>query len=433
VIRCNKGETSGSGVAFSRDELTGAPEPSGDFLPNAQGEDVVSGVRTPRDLAEMRDWMPEVHAELLKILRALEVHYGEMQDTEFTIEEGKLYMLQTRNAKRPPQAAVRFAVDAVAEGMLTKAQALATIDPNRLEALLHPTFDGAAEVLATGVAASPGAAIGEIVFSADAAVEAAREGRDVILVRRFTEADDVAGFHTARGILTAEGGKASHAALVARGMGVPAVTGAAVVVDAAAETLRVNGHVFATGDRIGIDGSAGEVVSETARLVDAGVDPYLIPMAAEHDPGTGTAPTTAVPEMNMRISLRRLEVFCLVVEEGGVTRAAEHLFVAQPAVSSQIRALEEWVGTKLFARTGGRLVLTAAGQRVYAWAKETLAPRPDRPKATSSTARRSRRCPMRGSPAVRPTTACSSSSFAARASATATSSSSSVTPTRSSG
>ena len=154
----NKGDTSCSGVAFSRDEVTGEPEPSGDFLVNAQGEDVVSGVRTPKDIAEMKDVMPDAHAELMKILRELEAHYKDMQDTEFTVEEGSLYMLQTRNAKRPAQAAVRFAVDAVGEDLLTKAEAITTIDPNSLDALLHPIFDPKADfnVLAKGVAASPG-------------------------------------------------------------------------------------------------------------------------------------------------------------------------------------------------------------------------------------------------------------------------------------
>ena len=227
MVYGNKGPTSGSGVAFSRDEVTGAPEPSGDFLIDAQGEDVVSGVRTPRDLSELRDWMPAAHAQLLDIMRTLERHYGDMQDTEFTIEDGRLYMLQTRSAKRPAQAAVRFAVDAVGEGLLSRAQAIATIDARSLHALLHPTFDPEAryEVVARGVAASPGAAKGAIVFTAPDAVAAAEEGRAVILVRPFTEADDVAGFHAAKGILTSEGGKASHAALVARGMGRPAVTG----------------------------------------------------------------------------------------------------------------------------------------------------------------------------------------------------------------
>src|SRR5262249_7780281 len=164
----NKGDTSGSGVAFSRDEVTGEPEPSGDFLPNAQGEDVVSGVRTPRDIRELRAWQPEVHEQLFSILRQLAQHYGDMQDTQFTVEEGQLYRLQTRNAKRPAQAAVRFAVEAVGAGLLDKSQALMTIEAEKLDALLHPTFDPDAsyDVLARGVAASPGAAKGAIVFSA---------------------------------------------------------------------------------------------------------------------------------------------------------------------------------------------------------------------------------------------------------------------------
>ncbi len=267
----NLGESSGSGVAFSRDELTGAPQPSGDFLVNAQGEDVVSGVRTPHDLAELRDWLPDVHEQLMEILRTLERHYNDMQDTEFTVQEGRLYMLQTRNAKRPAQAAVRFAVDAVAEGLLDREAALLTIDPSALDALLHPTFDPSAayEVIATGVAASPGAAKGQIVLSAAEAVRAASEGRDTILVRSFTEADDVAGFHAARGILTSEGGKASHAALVARGMGRPAVTGAsAVEVDLDAGQVRVAGRVLEAGDTIAIDGSSGRITTEDVPLVE---------------------------------------------------------------------------------------------------------------------------------------------------------------------
>ena len=265
----NKGDSSCSGVAFSRDEITGEPAPSGDFLPNAQGEDVVSGVRTPRDLHDMRQSMPEAHADLMEILRTLEKHYGDMQDTEFTVEEGSLYMLQTRNAKRPAQAAVRFAVDAVEEGLLDRAQAIATIDAGRLDALLHPGFkpDADFEVLAEGVAASPGAAKGAIVFTADDAVSAAEDGRDVILVRPFTEADDVAGFHAAKGILTAEGGKASHAALVARGMGKPCVSGAAALeIDLHAKTLRVDGTKLSEGDTIAIDGSAGVVTADDVPL-----------------------------------------------------------------------------------------------------------------------------------------------------------------------
>jgi pyruvate, orthophosphate dikinase len=268
----NKGDTSGSGVAFSRDEVTGAPEPSGDFLPNAQGEDVVSGVRTPRDIRELKDWQPEVHTQLMDILRRLEQHYGDMQDTEFTVEEGTLYMLQTRNAKRPAQAAVRFAVDAVAEGLLDKGAALATIEAEKLDALLHPTFDPKAEfgVLAKGVAASPGAAKGEIVFFADDAVAAAADGRDVVLVRQFTEAEDVAGFYAAQGVLTSEGGKASHAALVARGMGVPAVTGAgSLEIDVKAGEVRLDGEVvLRKGEQVAIDGTTGCITTDDVPLVD---------------------------------------------------------------------------------------------------------------------------------------------------------------------
>jgi pyruvate,orthophosphate dikinase len=267
----NKGATSCSGVAFSRDELTGAPEPSGDFLVNAQGEDVVSGARTPRDLSEMADVMPDAHAELLRILRTLEAHYKDLQDTEFTVEEGELFMLQTRNAKRPAQAAVRFAVDAVGEGLLTRGEAIATIDAASLDALLHPTFAPGAsfEVLATGVPASPGAAKGQIVFTPEDAVEWAQRGRDVILVRHFTEADDVHGFFAAQGILTAEGGKASHAALVARGMGKPCVAGASALrIDLDAGVLRIGAIALRAGDRIAIDGSTGQVTADDVELAD---------------------------------------------------------------------------------------------------------------------------------------------------------------------
>jgi pyruvate, orthophosphate dikinase len=270
----NKGDNSATGVAFSRDEVTGAPEPSGDFLVNAQGEDVVAGVRTPRDISELRDVMPEAYEQLMEIMRTLEAEYKDMQDVEFTIEDGQLYMLQTRNAKRPAQAAVRFATDAVSEGMLTREEALRTIDADRLDALLHPTFDRSDgyEVLASGVAASPGAAAGQIVFSAADAVAEAADGKDVILVRPFTEAEDVAGFHAARGILTSEGGKASHAALVARGMGVPAVTGAHVAIDLEAGELAIDGRVFKAGDEIAIDGSEGAVVEPGAKLIEPEID-----------------------------------------------------------------------------------------------------------------------------------------------------------------
>ncbi|MBJ7518808.1 MAG: pyruvate, phosphate dikinase [Solirubrobacteraceae bacterium] len=268
----NKGETSGSGVAFTRDEITGAPEPSGDFLVNAQGEDVVSGVRNTQDIADLARIMPDVHAHLLEILRTLEGHYRDMQDVEFTIEDGRLFMLQTRAAKRPAQAAVRFAVDAVGEGLLTPGQALATIDAEKLDALLHPTFDPTADytVLTKGVNASPGAAKGAVVFTAADAVAADEDGRDVVLVRPFTEAEDVAGFHAARGILTSEGGKASHAALVARGMGRPCVCGASdLEIDLRDREVRIDGEVvLREGDLVVIDGTSGAVTTEDVQLVE---------------------------------------------------------------------------------------------------------------------------------------------------------------------
>src|SRR3954469_19918596 len=266
----NKGDDCCTGVVFSRDERTGEPKLSGDFLVNAQGEDVVSGVRTPRDIDELEQVMPEAYATLKEIPRRLEAHYKDMQDCEFTVEQGTLYMLQTRNAKRPAQAAVRFATDSVDEGLLTKEEALRTIDPRSIDTLLHPVFDPSADytVIARGVNASPGAAKGEIVFTAEEAVEAQQAGRRVILVRPFTEADDVAGFHAAQGILTSEGGKASHAALVARGMGRPCVCGASELqIDIDAGTVAANGTVLKGGDLIAIDGTTGRVTTEDVPLV----------------------------------------------------------------------------------------------------------------------------------------------------------------------
>jgi pyruvate,orthophosphate dikinase len=337
----NRGDDSCSGVAFSRDEITGAPEPSGDFLVNAQGEDVVSGVRTPRDLAEMRRAMPDAHAQLMEILGALEQHYRDMQDTEFTVEEGNLFMLQTRSAKRPAQATVRFAVDAVAEGLLTREEALRTIDPDSLDALLHPTFarDADFEVLAEGVNASPGAAKGEIVFTADDAVAAAESGRSVVLVRPFTEADDVAGFSAAKGILTSEGGKASHAALVARGMGTPCVAGAgALEIDLSAREIRVDGTVLHEGDPIAIDGTAGLVTTDDVPLVEPEVDEHFETVLAWADElrDLGVRTNVDTPE-----DARRARDFG--AEGIGLCRT-EHMFMAadrQPKMREMIMAETE--------------------------------------------------------------------------------------------
>jgi len=334
----NKGDTSGSGVAFSRDEMTGAPEASGDFLSNAQGEDVVSGVRTPRDIRELADVMPATHAELMDILRTLERHYGDMQDTEFTIEDGRLFMLQTRNAKRPAGAAVRFAVDAAAEGLLSREDALMTIDAAGLDALLHPTFapDVEFDVLAQGVAASPGAAKGRIVFTAEEAVEWAERGHKVILVRPFTEADDVHGFFAAEGILTAEGGKASHAALVARGMGKPCVAGASSLkVDPDAGELRVGDVLLRRGDLIAIDGSTGRVSADDVPLAEPEVDDNFQTVLAWSDGfrRLGVRANADTPE-----DARRAREFG--AEGIGLCRT-EHMFMAadrQPKMQAMILA-----------------------------------------------------------------------------------------------
>ncbi len=274
----NRGERSGSGVAFSRDEISGGPTPSGDFLLDAQGEDVVSGTRDTAGLDQMAKLLPEAHAQLVEIVRALERHFRDMQDVEFTVEDGTLYMLQTRTAKRPPHAAVRVAVDMVEEGILSREEALSAIDAAKLEVLLHPSFDPDFEFepLARGVPASPGVAKGKVVFTAERAVEWAARGEDVILVRPFTEADDVAGFDAARGILTSEGGKASHAALVARGMGRPCVCGAsALEIDLEEREMRIDGTALAEGDPIAIDGTSGAITVEDVPLVEAEMDRYF--------------------------------------------------------------------------------------------------------------------------------------------------------------
>ncbi len=266
----NMGPSSGAGVAFTRDPTDGTPRPDGDFLVNAQGEDVVAGVRNTEELDDLARRMPAVHAELLESLARLERHYRDIQDVEYTVEEGRLFILQTRNAKRHALAAVRFAVDAVADGLLDRVESLRKIDPGSLGALLHPAFDPAdsPEELTRGVPASPGAARGKIVLSAPEAEAKAAEGEDVILVRPFTSADDVGGFHAAKGILTAQGGKSSHAAIVARGMGRPCVCGAsALEIDPGGAELRIGDQVLHPGEVIAIDGSSGVVTADEVRLV----------------------------------------------------------------------------------------------------------------------------------------------------------------------
>jgi len=266
----NKGETSATGVAFTRDPSTGEPGVFGEFLVNAQGEDVVAGIRTPEPLARMKDVLPEAFDQYVDTIRRLEEHYRDVQDTEFTVEEGTLYLLQTRTAKRTAAAALKSAVDMVDEGLITREEAVARIDPASLDQLLHPMLDPQAslEVAAKGLNASPGAAVGEIVFDADVAEDRGRAGESVILVRWETTPDDINGMIFAQGILTAHGGMTSHAAVVARGMGKPCVAGCeGLSLDAAAGTAKVGDHELHEGDVITIDGGTGNVMVGEISLV----------------------------------------------------------------------------------------------------------------------------------------------------------------------
>ena len=259
----NMGEQSGTGVAFTRDPSTGENMFYGEFLRNAQGEDVVAGIRTPQKISELQEVMPEMFDQLYRIQNQLELHYKDMQDIEFTIEEGELFILQTRNGKRTAKAAVKIAVDMVREGILTKHEALKKIDPDQLNALLHPSIDPKVdkEVLAKGLPASPGAAAGKIVISADRACQMKEDGDQVVMVRAETSPEDIHGMHASEGILTATGGMTSHAAVVARGMGKPCIAGCKKVhVDEEAGFIKIGDEIFREGDFITLDGSTGEVL-----------------------------------------------------------------------------------------------------------------------------------------------------------------------------
>jgi len=279
----NMGETSATGVAFTRDPATGEHAHYGEFLINAQGEDVVAGIRTPQYLTlaarsragaskpSMEEAMPAVFAELAHVFGLLETHYRDMQDIEFTVQQGKLWMLQTRSGKRTAKAALKIAVDMADEGLITSQEAILRVDPQALDQLLHPTLDPDAprDVLTKGLPASPGAASGAVVFDSDLAEVRAAAGVAVILVRTETSPEDIHGMHAARGILTARGGMTSHAAVVARGMGRPCVSGAGTLsIDLAARTFRVGGRTVAEGETITIDGSTGEVMLGAVATVE---------------------------------------------------------------------------------------------------------------------------------------------------------------------
>ncbi|MBD0356533.1 MAG: pyruvate, phosphate dikinase, partial [Rubrobacter sp.] len=271
----NMGEDSATGVAFTRDPSTGEQGIFGEFLLNAQGEDVVAGIRTPRPLEEMMEAMPHAFSELLETMQRLEHEYRDMQDVEFTVERDALYMLQTRSGKRTAAAAIKIARDMAEEGIIRKDEALLRIDPGQLEQLLHPRMDPVAEVevLCTGLGASPGAATGRIVLTAQEAAERGGAGEAVILVRKETDPDDVEGMMRAKGVLTALGGMTSHAAVVARGMGKPAVTGcSALKIDPDAGAFSVDGRVFEAGDVITIEGTSGRVIAGEVPLVEPEID-----------------------------------------------------------------------------------------------------------------------------------------------------------------
>jgi pyruvate,orthophosphate dikinase len=266
----NKGEESGTGVAFTRDPSTGEQGLYGEFLADAQGEDVVAGIRTPEPLAEMQKALPEAFEQLTETMRRLEQHYRDVQDIEFTVEDGELYLLQTRTAKRTAAAALKSAADMVDEGLISREDAVARIDAGQLDQLLHPMIDPSAsvDVIAQGLNASPGAASGKIVFDADTAAERGSNGDDVILVRWETTPDDIHGMIAAKGILTAHGGMTSHAAVVARGMGKPCVAGCeALSVDTKAKRASLNGHDLSEGDLLTIDGGTGRVILGSVPLV----------------------------------------------------------------------------------------------------------------------------------------------------------------------
>ncbi len=269
MVYGNKGDTSGTGVAFTRNPATGEKKLFGEFLMNAQGEDVVAGIRTPQSIETLQEILPECYQEFVKICGILENHYKDMQDMEFTIEDGKLFMLQTRNGKRTASAALKIAVDLVDEGMITKEEALLMVEPKSLDQLLHPMFEQkalkAAKEIAKGLAASPGAATGKIYFSKESLVKAYEDGeKDLLLVRLETSPEDIEGMHLAHGILTLRGGMTSHAAVVARGMGTCCVSGCGeLAIDEEAKTLKTkDGKVFHEGDYMSLDGSTGYVYGE---------------------------------------------------------------------------------------------------------------------------------------------------------------------------
>ena len=341
MVYGNKGESSGTGVCFTRDPSTGESVLYGEFLVNAQGEDVVAGIRTPEPISAMATRMPDAYERLTATLDSLEAHYRDMQDIEFTVEEGRLYLLQTRTGKRTATAALRVAVEMASDGLISREEAVARIDPSQLDQLLHPMIDPTAqiEVAAQGLNASPGAASGEIVLDADTAEARGKAGDDVILVRWETTPDDIHGLIQARGVLTAHGGMTSHAAVVARGMGKPCVAGCdGLSIDALAGTVTIGDHVLNVGDVITIDGGTGRVIVGPVRLV---------PPAIDENFGTILEWADELRRLRVRANADTPEDAAKAREFGaegiGLCRT-EHMFMAQdrlPVVQEMILARDE--------------------------------------------------------------------------------------------
>src|SRR5450432_2347157 len=344
----NMGDTSATGVAFTRNPSTGESKLYGEFLINAQGEDVVAGIRTPQDITEyarkesgsdkasMEIAMPDAFKELTRIYTLLEKHYRDMQDMEFTVEQGKLWMLQTRGGKRTAKAALRIAVELANEGLISKKDAVSRIDPASLDQLLHPTIDPSAtrDVIATGLPASPGAASGEIVFSSDEAAKLQADGRKVILVRIETSPEDIHGMHAAEGILTTRGGMTSHAAVVARGMGKPCVSGCGTIrVDYGRGTMSIGSRTFKTGDVITIDGSVGQVL--------AGRMPMIEPKLSDEF-GTLMGWADSVRKLGVRVNADTPEDARTAIKFGGEGIGlcrTEHMFFEE----TRIRTVREMI------------------------------------------------------------------------------------------
>ncbi len=341
----NVSDKSGTGVGFTRNPATGRREFFGEFLLNAQGEDVVSGVRTPSPISKLRELMPEVYAQLCELTTKMENHYRDLQDFEFTVQEGKLYMLQTRNGKRTGLAAVRIALDMVHEGLITRDEAIFRVEPNQIYDFLTPRLDessGRVEVLATGLPASPGAAIGQIAFSAEDAVRFREKGimKSIILVRRETTPEDIGGMEVATGILTSRGGMTSHAAVVTRGMGKCCVAGAGgILVDEEKGEMRIGGRVFREGDWISLDGTTGRVIGERLAVIPATPDdPDLVEFMSWVDERR-----TLEVRANADIPRDALQAVRFGAQGIGLCRT-EHMFFAEdrlPHMQAMIMAEDE--------------------------------------------------------------------------------------------